>query len=357
MAQDNTSDLDGDEDASDGSVSEAAAKFEAMLSEEDSQVSAALPGKGKKAAKASDEDDEPVDNPLLDDEDDEEVVPGQEDDEDEEEDEPAAPVSRGQTVTVTVDGEELQVPLEEALAGYSRNAAFTKKSQKLADERRTHEVNVAAKEAELRAQSEHYNNRLAALEEALAQPEPDWNAIQRDQPDQFSNIHAAWQIHKDNLAKLSGERQVEQRKLAASAEKARGARVDQAVAKAGEVIPEWIDTTDKGVAHRKAVYEYGIKAGFSHQELIGIDDAKAIVALNKAYLYDKAVADKAARLATGKGKVEALKAGKTLKPGAQNTPSSSKRSSKARVVTDLKARAKKSGSTQDAADAIEAMLG
>ncbi len=127
------------------------------------------------------------------------------------------------------------------------------------------------------------------------------------------------------------------------------------LAKAGEVIPEWIDATEKGTTHRKAVFDYGVKVGFTPQELLGIDDSRAIVALNKAYLYDKAVADKAARLTAGKGKVVALTQ-KTLKPGAQNTPLTQKRSSKGRVVQDLKARAKKSGSTQDAAAAIEAML-
>lgn len=363
MAKDNTQAADdlGDEDEGGLSVQDAAAKFEAMLSEEDSQVSAALPTKKGKAVDTGldeDEDDEEDDssNPLLDDEDDEPAANVKDDDEvDEEDEDDDASASDGrQMVTVTVDGEKLQIPLSEALAGYSRNASFTKKSQKLAEDRRAHEANVASKEAELRAQSERYSTRLAALEEALAQPEPDWDEIQRTQPDQFSNIHAAWQINRDNLQKLANERAVEQQKLAKAAEKAHNARIDQAVSKVGETIPLWVDQTDKGAAYRKAVYDYGISQGFSHQELVSIDDARALLALNRSYLYDKAVADKAARLAKGKGKVDQLQ--KSLKPGAQNTPTAGKRNSRARVVQDLKARAKKSGSTQDAADVIEAMM-
>ena len=50
-------------------------------------------------------------------------------DEDIQEDEDETP----QTFTVKVDGETLEVTLEEALAGYQRQGAFTKKMQELAD--------------------------------------------------------------------------------------------------------------------------------------------------------------------------------------------------------------------------------
>jgi hypothetical protein len=39
-------------------------------------------------------------------------------------------------VKVTVDGEELEVPLKEAVSGYQRQADYTRKTQQLADERR-----------------------------------------------------------------------------------------------------------------------------------------------------------------------------------------------------------------------------
>jgi hypothetical protein len=42
-------------------------------------------------------------------------------------------------VKVKVDGEEISVPLSEALQGYQRQAAFTRHSQELAEQRREHE--------------------------------------------------------------------------------------------------------------------------------------------------------------------------------------------------------------------------
>jgi hypothetical protein len=45
----------------------------------------------------------------------------------------------GRHVRVKVDGEEISVPLSEALQGYQRQAAFTRHSQELAEQRREHE--------------------------------------------------------------------------------------------------------------------------------------------------------------------------------------------------------------------------
>jgi hypothetical protein len=356
MAQDNTP-VPVDDDESDGSVSEAAAKIEGLLSDpEDPQTSAAHPTKGKKAPSKPvddvDEEEEVDDNPLVDDE--EKESPVDEEDDTEEDDEPVAPASKREpTVKVTVDGEEEEVPLSEALAGYSRTASFTKKSQKLADERREFEATRAAKEAEIRAQSEHYVTRLQNLEEALSQKEPDWDQIRQQSPDTFAETHAAWQIHQSNLGRIRAEREREEAKLAGQNQANHAARVQREREALVSVIPEWGDQTEKGKAFRSAVRDYGIREGFTATELQNVDDHRAFKILHKAYLYDKAVADKAERLKKGKGKVEALQ--KTLTPAAKNA--TGKRVTQKTQVTELKARAKKSGSVNDAAAAIEAMLG
>ena len=50
-------------------------------------------------------------------------------------------------VKVSVDGEETVVPLDEALQGYSRQADYTRKTQGLAEERRTHEDDIRLSQA------------------------------------------------------------------------------------------------------------------------------------------------------------------------------------------------------------------
>src|SRR5262245_2589461 len=54
---------------------------------------------------------------------------------------------RAKHVRVRVDGEELSVPLEEALQGYQRQAAFTQHSQQLAEQRRQQEDAVRLHQA------------------------------------------------------------------------------------------------------------------------------------------------------------------------------------------------------------------
>lgn len=50
-------------------------------------------------------------------------------------------------VKVTVDGEELDVPLKEAVSGYQRQADYTRKTQQLADERRSVQFASAIQQA------------------------------------------------------------------------------------------------------------------------------------------------------------------------------------------------------------------
>lgn len=50
-------------------------------------------------------------------------------------------------VKVTVDGEELQVPLKEAVSGYQRQADYTRKTQQLAEERRNVQFAQAIQQA------------------------------------------------------------------------------------------------------------------------------------------------------------------------------------------------------------------
>lgn len=50
-------------------------------------------------------------------------------------------------VKVTVDGEELEVPLKEAVSGYQRQSDYTRKTQQLADERRNVQFASAIQQA------------------------------------------------------------------------------------------------------------------------------------------------------------------------------------------------------------------
>lgn len=52
-----------------------------------------------------------------------------------------------QMVTVKIDGQDVQVPLSEALAGFQRQADYTRKTQELAEQRRQAQNGIAIQEA------------------------------------------------------------------------------------------------------------------------------------------------------------------------------------------------------------------
>jgi hypothetical protein len=335
------------------SVNEAQAQIEALLGgdDEDTETSTAKPAKGVVPPNSEDDDEyEPtaddVGEPTLDED---EQGTDEEDDEQVVEEDDDAPAPAGRLHTTKVDGEDVQVTLQEALAGYSRNSSFTKKSQALAEEKRQHSVAVAAKEAEIRASQEHYVAQLAVLEKALATPEPDWAAVQRDNPSEFANLHAAWRIHQDNLQNIRQEQATERAKLAQKYQGEHIELVKAERAKLIEAVPLWGDKTEKGATFRKALLDFGVTQGFDAQELNSVADHRALKILHKAFLHDQALAEKGKITAKGKAKVEALK---TIVPGTARQGTRKPQT----VVQKAKAKLQKSGNVRDAAAALEAMM-
>jgi len=350
------------------SVKDAAKEIEGLLSDddveeilhgsptdddEDSQSSAAPKKKSPpkreppKPDPDEDEDDDDLDDEDEDDDVDEDEVDGEDEDDDEVDDTPAP---RGKLHRVKVDGEDLDVDYKELIAGYSRTSSFTKKSQALAEEKRQNDAAHAAKEAEITAARQHYVERLSALEEALASDEPDWDAVRRDNPEQFAELHAAWQVHRDRLGAIQHERQTEEAKLARQELANRHTLVQNERAKLVEAIPEWGDKTEKGAAFRRAIRDFGISQGFSAEELEGVADHRAFKILHQAHLYQQSLAKKKEDREKGKKKVDAIG---QIKPGAK--PASAK-SRKAIQRQQHATRLKKTGNVRDAASLIESML-
>ena len=87
----------------------------------------------------------------------------------------------GQTFRVRVDGEEVDVPLDELLKGYSRTADYTRKTQAIAEARKQ-----AQQESALaREERQRYAQTLAALEgtlKSLQPPEVDWERLYAENP-------------------------------------------------------------------------------------------------------------------------------------------------------------------------------
>lgn len=120
----------------------------------------------------------------------------------------ASDLDMNRIVTVKVDGQDVQVPLSEALKGYSREADYTKKAMALADERKTLESTVTAKYAnDLKQATELFVKTDPILAEASS---IDWNALAQEDPATYTQLRAA----VDQRMQVIGQAQQEIQRVA-----------------------------------------------------------------------------------------------------------------------------------------------
>jgi len=263
----------------------------------------------------------------LDSEDSEDVQDEDEVDEDLEEVE-----SNVQMFKVRADGEDLDVSLDELISGYSRQSSFTKKSQSLAEDRKSFESEIA-EARQLRSQAIEALESAKTAQPQVAQKDSQyWQDLKDSDPMQFmlerDELREAQmqdQMREQQISQLKAQENAEQQ---ANLEKYISSQRDNL----STLIPEW---SDEKVAksERKAIVEYGKNIGFTDQELNEAYDSRAVATMRKAMLYD--------RLTQKRGTLKPSHRS-SMKAGSQSINPSSTKSRKA------SARLQKSGSVDDA---------
>ena len=248
------------------------------------------------------------------------------------------------TYRVKVGKDELDVPLDELLKGYSRTADYTRKTQEIAESRKMVEAD-RAKIQEAARLRDTYAQRLQVIEQMLNQDSgEDLATLKETDPIGYA-VRVAEQSEREK--QLNAVR-AEQQRLAQQQQAEQGERLKAHLATEGqklaEAIPELSDPA-KGQAIRTDIRNYAQKLGFSEQELAQVYDSRAVTALYKAMQYDKLVSGKGG--ATKKVNL----APRMLKPGT-STPET--RTSQ--EVKNMRGRLKKSGRAKDAAALFERFL-
>lgn len=254
-------------------------------------------------------------------------VEDNEGDPDAEPDEPEGEPEPSQTFKVKVDGEEVEVPLDELLKGYSREQDYTRKTQALSEERKS-----------LVESRDRYASQLEAVQQIIdaAQPRVD-QSLRETNPAEWS----AQMLQHRQWAEQKAAVDAERNRLRAEAEKekqqARSNLVKEEGAKLLDAIPEWKDEA-VSKAEQAKIADYALKAGLSPEEIDNIVDHRVIVALRKSMLFDELMAKKPEVQA----KVQQVK---NLKPAAKTAVPRSD-------VKQLRERLANSGSTDVAAALI-----
>ena len=192
-----------------------------------------------------------------------------------------------QVYTVKVDGEEMEVTLDELQSGYSRQQAYTKRSMELAEQRKAFE----AEQAETRQIRDAYAqqlDQLAAQIQQTTQQEPDWRALAETMSERDLFLYKAeWDQQKEYQKQV----QAEQQRIAA--EKSR--EQEQELRKHLEVqrtdmlnrIPAWQDEEVREAERREVITYAQKRIGFSEEEIANASDARAIELLYKAWQWDQ----------------------------------------------------------------------
>jgi len=246
-----------------------------------------------------------------------------------------------QLVTVTINGKTEQIPLDEAVKGYQRQADYSRKTAALSEERKGFEAERQAVTQE-RAQ---YAQLLTALQQqvqATMQQEPDWQKLYDTDPLEYVRQKDVWRERQDKLAAA----QFESQRLATLQAQEQQAALAKLVAenreKLTQAIPAWKDSK-KWDADRPKLLEYGQKLGFTAEELGQTYDHRAVVALYKAMQFDALNANRPQPVAS-KG------------PKAASAGSAASAPRAASEVTKAKQRLAQTGRLGDAASLFEAFL-
>lgn len=321
---------------------QAAAKIEALFSDEEEKEPTEIEPKTP-AAEETPEGEESADEAEATDDEGEEAEPS-DPDESEETDDTDDETEQPAKVKVKINGQDTEVTLDEALAGYSRTQDYTQKTQKLSEERKAFEAEQAA----IRAERQQIHAKLTEYENTLQAQftEPDWEQLLAEDPNSFARVHAAWQIHEKKIAKAAEDRAVYEQQMVKDYTAQHEQQIRAEAEKLHAAIPEWKDA-EVAKSEKLALKEYAKEVGFPEDQLAAIDDHRAILLLRKAMLFDRAEKAKVAAAKKAMPKIEKVK---TAKPGPAN-------GSKKPVSEFAKRsqRLKRSHSVDDAASLIELM--
>ena len=242
----------------------------------------------------------------------------------------------GQTFRVKVDGEEVEVTRDELLAGYSRTADYTRKTQALATERKSLEQEVAVARKE-RAEYGQLVTQLRKLVEKGLEQEPDWAKLKAEDPVAFAVQREEWREKRERLQAVRDEEArvaaLEEQEQAKEAEKI--LREERAKL-LNDVLPHWKDAK-LASSESKQIAEFMLRNGFSREEL-EVHDSRALGVLWKAWKYDQLQAKKPAAQ-------QKVATSKVVTPGQKVKPTS--------AVQKARARLAKTGTVRDAAALFE----
>ena len=193
---------------------------------------------------------------------------------------------------VVVDGQEQEVTLDELMKGYSRQSDYTRKTEKLSQDRKSVEElknEYTRQNEEAKIKRDQYEKQIQILSEQLKQSEPskvDLDRLYEDNPAEYVRVKAEQDRRKELLEKANQERQRIQSEKQEEQSKQYNAYLEQQRELLAQKLPIYADK-EKGPEFVKNLTSYAKEIGYTDQEINMLVDHRSVIMLANAYRYDK----------------------------------------------------------------------
>ena len=253
-------------------------------------------------------------------------------------------VSEPQLYAVKINGEDVEVTIDELQSSYSRQADYTRKTQELAQQRKT----VEEQQSEVAKNEAIYKELLPKMEAALNEglgEEPDWNALYQADPIGYVRERDLWNEKQQKLQAVQAEQQRLQEEAQAKQQEQIQNYMQYGDKQLLKIVPEW---KDQSIAQKEklAIREHAINdLGFTAEEINQVYDYRLLLGLRNSWMQNKTQ--------------KAVKKKPTQKASARNRvakPGSVSRKKTSTPLKKSKARLAKSGKVQDAAKVFEQLI-
>ena len=271
-----------------GSIAEAQSAFLGLLEPEEAKPETEASEPTEDVDESTEEtQDEPLEEDALEEETEVEEESDEEQlDEDEQEE-------TEEVYSVKVDGEEMEVSLDELVNGYSRQSDYTRKTQELASQRdqmAQMQQQWATEISEAQAERQQYIEALGQfVHQSMAGLEQyakvNWEQLREDDPIAFVTKKEEFRDAQERVRQAQAQQEYETQKQNEEISKVRKLAVQEEYKRLTEAVPEWNDP-EKRTKLASDLSSYAIQQGFTQDELKELIDHRSLIVLMKASKYD-----------------------------------------------------------------------
>jgi hypothetical protein len=246
-----------------------------------------------------------------------------------------------QYYAVKIDGEEMEVTLDELQSGYQRQKDYTKKTQSLAEQRNSYE----GKTAELDQLHQAFTHQATLANELLNRDlkkfeSVDWETLKVTDPNDYVVKQIEVQDIRTKQQELQAHAQQAFEHNRQVQNQADAQELEVQRKEALKIFPEW-KNADKAREGQQELLDYGASIGYTPEDLAKLVKARDIELLSKAMQFD--------RLKTTKGAIAKKKVAPAIRKTIKKKGLAPKGVNRQKAVQDKRGQLRKSGSLKDAA--------